>query len=104
MPEALEEIRDRCERLKLRCIAPGRKPSQKAARNTDECLRLLHVTQLRQVLRLGLTLTLYQDLVRALDVIQGGAVTVVAGRADEPERHVVLHRGLSDIKDVPAEP
>lgn len=97
--EVPEETGDGGERLEFGGVAPGRVAGQQAARDANEGLRLLHVPQLDQVLRVGLPLALDKDLVSSLDVVQGGAVTVVAGCADEPERHVALRLRWWEIQD-----
>lgn len=78
MLEVPEEVGDQGERLKLGHVAPGRIAGEQAARDTDEGLGLLDVAELGEVLRVGLSLTLDEDLVRSFDVVQGWAVAVFA--------------------------
>ncbi|MGP4087631.1 hypothetical protein [Streptomyces sp. KR55] len=55
--------------------------------------------QLHEVLGVGLTVALDEDLVGLWDLVQGGAVAVVAGVAKEPERHLALHVRRLEIQN-----
>ncbi|WP_456300755.1 Ku protein [Streptomyces herbicida] len=61
---------------------------QQAARDPDERLGRFHVPQLHEVLGVGLPVALHEDLVGALDLVEGGAAAIVAGRAKESEHHL----------------
>ncbi|MGR8010413.1 hypothetical protein ACU6WZ_18895 [Streptomyces hypolithicus] len=80
-------------------LAAWGEAGEQVAWHDDEGLGVLDVAKLGQVFGVGHALALDEDVPGGLYFVQGRAVSVVAGGADEPERHVALRGGWLGNQD-----